>query len=308
MSIAGFADRQYVVVANRWAGSGKAHGLIGAVEAALAHAPCAVVEPDLTPAFAARLNDALAKARASSDATNPPLLICIGGDGTLSLAFDALREPDAAVLAAIPCGSGNDFALTLGVGSSARGIDLLRHGVERRIDYGTVAGRRFLNCVGLGLDAEVAAMAAGIRARGLAKGFSYYLAALRGLLSIKPVGATVRTAATTMRFDDLVMITAGNGAWYGGGFRGAPDARLDDGLLDCYAFRDVPGLVRRLVLMQRIRAGVHPGEPNVTALRTDRLAVAFDRVVAMHVDGELGHVQEAKLAVVPGGATIVAPA
>jgi diacylglycerol kinase (ATP) len=307
MSIAGSADRSYVIVANRWAGSGRAHGLIGAVEAALGHTPSAVVEPDLTPAFAQRLNAALVHARESSTGASRPLLVCIGGDGTLSLAFDALHEPGAAVLAAIPCGSGNDFALTLGIGSRAQALDLLRHGVERRIDFGTVGGRRFLNCVGLGLDAEVAAMAARIRARGLAKGFSYYLAALRGLLSIKPVGATVRTPATTMRFDDLVMITIGNGAWYGGGFRGAPDARLDDGMLDCYAFRDVPGVLRRLALMQRIRAGVHPSEPNVTALRTNRLGIAFDRVVAMHVDGELGQVQETEIAMVPGGAMILAP-
>jgi YegS/Rv2252/BmrU family lipid kinase len=307
MSIAGFADRPYVIVANRWAGSGKAHGLVGAVKAVLGRAPSAIIEPDLTPAFAERLNDALSRTMQSSPAALPPLLVCIGGDGTLSLAFDAVREPSAMVLAAIPCGSGNDFALTLGIRSRAHALDLLRHGDVRRIDFGTVAGRRFLNCVGMGLDAEVAVMAARIRARGLAKGFSYYLAALRSLLSIKPVGATVRTTALTARFDDLVMLTIGNGAWYGGGFRGAPDARLDDGMLDCYAFRDVPGLLRRLTLMQRIRAGVHPGEPNVTALRTDRLTVAFDRAVAMHVDGELGQIQEASIAIVPGGATILAP-
>jgi YegS/Rv2252/BmrU family lipid kinase len=307
MSTAGFADRPYLIVANRWAGSGKAHGLIGAVEAALGHAPSAIIEPDLTPAFAERLNDALAHAMPSAPVARPPLLVCIGGDGTLSLAFDAVREPAAMVLAAIPCGSGNDFALTLGISSRAQALDLLRHGVVRRIDFGTVVGRRFLNCVGMGLDAEVAVMAARIRARGLAKGFSYYLAALRSLLSIKPVGATVCTNAITMRFDDLVMMTIGNGAWYGGGFRGAPDARLDDGMLDCYAFRDVPGLLRRLALMQRIRAGAHPSEPNVTALRTDRLTVAFDRDVAMHVDGELGQIKETEIGIVPGGATVLAP-
>jgi diacylglycerol kinase (ATP) len=306
MSIAGFADRPYVVVANRWAGSGDAQRFVAAVEAALGHAPDAVVEPDLTPAFAQRLDGALVHARAASAAIRLPLLVCIGGDGTLSLAFDALREPGAAVLAAIPCGSGNDFALTLGIRSRAQALELLHRGVERQIDFGTVGGRRFLNCVGLGLDAEVAAMATRIRARGLAKGFSYYLAALRGLLSIKPVGATVRASESTLRFDDLVMLTIGNGAWYGGGFRGAPTARLDDGLLDCYAFRDVPGVFARLALMPRIRAGAHTAEPNVTALRADRLDVEFDRVIAMHVDGELGQTKAAEIRMVPGGA-ILAP-
>ena len=62
------------------------------------------------------------------------------------------------------------------------------------------------------------------------------------MFSVKPAGASVSTPEIALRFSDLVMLTVGNGPWYGGGFRGAPDARLDDGLLDCYAFRDVPGL------------------------------------------------------------------
>jgi len=307
MSISGFAGRPYVVVANRWAGSGRAHGLVGAVESALGHAPAAIVEPDLTPAFASRLNDAVATARTQSEASKRPLLVCIGGDGTLSLAFDALRDPADVTLAAVPCGSGNDFPLALGIGSRAAAFDVLRGGVERQIDYGKVDGRRFLNCVGIGLDAEVAGTAARIRAQGLAKGFSYYLAALRGLLTVKPVGASVRTTDAATRFDDLVMLTIGNGTWYGGGFRGAPDARLDDGVLDCYAFRDVPGVLRRFALMQRIRAGAHPSEPNVTALRAAALHVEFDRTVAMHVDGERAHCQYVDVVLVPRGATILAP-
>jgi diacylglycerol kinase family enzyme len=103
------------------------------------------------------------------------------------------------------------------------------------------------------------------------------------------------------------MLTIGNGAWYGGGFRGAPDARLDDGVLDCYAFRDVPGVLRRFALMQRIRVGAHPGEPNVTPLRAADLHVEFDRSVAMHVDGEISHAHDVHVALVPGGATILAP-
>ena len=293
--------RPYVIVANRWAGSGKAHGLVGEVERALGSPPVAIVEPDLTPAFSQRLNEAVSHAASAGR----PLLVCIGGDGTLSLTFDALSTPDAATLAIVPCGSGNDLATALGVQAGKRALDVLRAGVERRIDYGTVDGRRFLNCVGIGLDAEVAAMAARIRARRLAKGFSYYLAALRGLLSVKPVGATIRTSAADMRFEDLVMVTVGNGAWYGGGFRGAPHARLDDGVFDCYAFKDVAGLPARMALMHRIRAGAHVDEANVTAFRTNRIEIAFERRLAMHVDGELAQTQRATIELVPLGATIL---
>jgi diacylglycerol kinase (ATP) len=293
--------RPYIIVANRWAGSGKARDLVGDVERTLGGPPAAIVEPDLTPAFSRRLNEAVSHAASSGRL----LLVCIGGDGTLSLTFDALSAPDAVTLAIVPCGSGNDLASALGVRAGKDALDVLRTGVERQIDYGTVDGRRFLNCVGIGLDAEVAAMAARIRATGLAKGFSYYLAALRGLLLVKPVGATIRTGAAEMRFEDLVMVTIGNGAWYGGGFRGAPHARLDDGVFDCYAFRDVPGLPARMALMQRIRSGTHADEANVMAFRANRIELGFERRVAMHIDGELAHTQRATIELVPLGARIL---
>lgn len=304
--------RPFVVVANRWAGAGKAHGLIGEVERALGAPAAAIVEPDFTSAFPQRLDEALALASSMmmerSNSFDRPLLVCIGGDGTLSLAFDALTSPDAATLALIPCGSGNDLALMMGIRKGDAAFDVLRTGAERAIDYGTVNARRFINCVGMGLDAEVAAMAAQIRAGGLAKGLSYYMAAVRGLLMVKPVAATVRTNEVELRFEDLVMLTVGNGAWYGGGFRGAPNASLDDGALECYAFRDVAGLPARFALMQRIRAGAHPNEPNVTAFRTNRIEVSFARPVAMHVDGELTQVEEARIELVARGARILAPA
>lgn len=235
------------------------------------------------------------------------MLVCVGGDGTLSLAFDALRHADDAVLAIVPCGSGNDFSSMLGIAPGRAAVETLRSGVARAIDYGTVNGKRFLNCVGIGLDAEVAAMAAQIRARGYAKGFSYYLAALRGLVSVRPIGATLESSTACARFEDLVMITIGNGKWYGGGFMGAPDARLDDGVFDCFAFRDVAGVGKRLALMQRIRRGAHAAEPNVTAFRAQRINVAFDRSVAMHVDGEIMRTQRAEIAIVPLGARVLAP-
>ncbi|HZV80023.1 MAG TPA: YegS/Rv2252/BmrU family lipid kinase [Candidatus Binatus sp.] len=293
--------RPYVIVANRFAGRGRARGLLGRVASALGGPPGAVIESDLSPAFATHLNDAIGSVGGS------PLIVCVGGDGTASLTFDALATPDAAILAFVPCGSANDLAWTLGIQNISDALSVLRGGVERPIDYGLVERRRFLNCVGMGLDAEVAAIAARIRRRGWAKGFSYYLAALRGLLMVKPLAATIRTLEYEVELPDLVMLTVGNGGWYGGGFRGAPRAELDDGVFDCYAFRDVPGLPARLALMRRIRAGEHPGEPHVIEMRTQSIDVSFSRPVAMHVDGELMPVQRAHIEIVKRGTRVLVP-
>ncbi|MBV8170339.1 MAG: diacylglycerol kinase family lipid kinase [Candidatus Eremiobacteraeota bacterium] len=293
--------RSYIVVVNRFAGRGRAHGLLARIAAALGGPAHAIVECELSPTFATRLNDAIAEAGAA------PLVVCAGGDGTASLTFDALGVPAAATLALVPCGSANDLAWMLGMRSVAQALDALRSGIERPIDYGVVEKRRFINCVGIGLDAEVAAMAARIRKSGWAKGFSYYLAALRGMLMVKPLAAAIRTPEYQVELPDLVMLTVGNGSWYGGGFLGAPRAAIDDGLFDCYAIRDVKGLRARLALMRRIRAGMHASEPNVIEMRTQWIDVSFERPVAMHVDGELMPVQQAHLEIVKRGARVLVP-
>jgi diacylglycerol kinase family enzyme len=159
----------------------------------------------------------------------------------------------------------------------------------------------------MGLDGEIARIASNIRARGLARGLSYYVAALLGLWRVRPVGAQIESPAFTGRMDDLLMLTVGNGPWYGGGYRGAPKAQLNDSLLDCYAFANLSGGFRRLALMQLIRRGRHLAHPVVTSLLTHTLDVTFDREIAMHVDGELTAASSAHITLVPRGLVFAVP-
>jgi len=291
--------RACVIVANPRSGGGNVIAATRAILTTPEIKTVAVLELSRDQEFASRLNSFVGDKK--------PIIACIGGDGTISAVLNALAHPGRCVLAVVPCGSGNDLARELDIDGVRTALDVLARGRERSIDFGIVNGKRFVNGVGIGLDAEVARMAAAIRARGVFHAASYYLAALRGLLTVKPVGSRVAAAEQSpVPFDDLVMITIGNGKWYGGGFRGAPLAELDDGMLDCYAFRDVLGLFRRLGLMQRIKAGVHGKDPNVTAIRTDRLTIEFARSVAMHVDGELTETTRADISLVALGARILA--
>jgi len=297
-------QRAAVVVFNRAAGRRGAHEALRAVTTRLDGKIAAVLETSLADGFDLRMRDAIRDVVATGER---PALIAVGGDGTLSIALNALSDPSAVTLAVVPVGSGNDFATALGISSIDAAIDAIDHGASRQVDFGTVNGRRFANCVGIGLDAEVGALSARMRGRGFPPGPSYYSAALAGLFMVKPVGIVVRIADRTIRRDDGVMVTIGNGPDYGGGFKGAPGASLDDGLLDVNLFSDVQGFFRRLSLMRRIRAGSHVGQPNVDSSRAASLEVDLDRKVAMHVDGELTTVEHASIAVVPRGMRVIAP-
>ncbi|MBV8223353.1 MAG: hypothetical protein JO293_08320, partial [Candidatus Eremiobacteraeota bacterium] len=122
--------RPYIIVANRLAGLGDAHRLVATVTHALDTPPSAVIDADVGVAFKQQLNDALRAANgdAAASTASRALLVCIGGDGTVSLAFDALASPDSVTLAVVPCGSGNDLAQTLGIKTTSEAIDVLRSG------------------------------------------------------------------------------------------------------------------------------------------------------------------------------------
>jgi diacylglycerol kinase (ATP) len=291
----------FVVVTNRYAGGGRAARVLREACARVGVQPSDAIETTHDAGFAERLQ------RAVTAAERPVTVVCVGGDGTLSMVVNALASPGDVTLAVVPAGSGNDFALALGIRTLAHALEAVGGPHTQTVDLGTVNGRRFVNCVGMGLDGEIARTAAEIRKRGLARGLSYYAAALLGLWKVRPVGAQIESEAFTGRMDDLLMLTVGNGPWYGGGYRGAPKAQLNDSLLDCYAFANLPGGLRRLALMQLIRKGGHLAHPVVTSLLTRTLDVTFDREIAMHVDGELTAATSAHITLVPRGLLFAVP-
>lgn len=294
-----------VVVFNPAAGRRRAHTALAALTSRFEGRISAVIETTQSSAFAEHVRAATSAAQAQGARVT---LVAVGGDGTLSMALNALASVADATLAVLPAGSGNDFADALGIRSVAEALAALDADIARDVDCGTVNGRRFANCVGIGLDAEVGALSARLRGRGYPPGPSYYAAAIAGLFMIKPIGVTVEAASGTTRYERGVMVTIGNGHSYGGGFRGAPFALLDDGLLDVYVFSDIEGFFARFGLMQRIRSGSHDGARNVASLRVAALDVTFDRDVAMHVDGELATVRHAAIGVIPAGMRVIAPA
>ncbi|MCD9625097.1 diacylglycerol kinase family protein [Rhabdothermincola salaria] len=114
----------------------------------------------VTVAETARRGHATRLARgAATDGVD--VVVVLGGDGTLNEAANGLAGTDTA-LAALPGGSTNVFARTLGLPDDpieATGwlLDALAHRSIRRVGLGSVNGRYFLFHVGVGFDAAVVA-------------------------------------------------------------------------------------------------------------------------------------------------------
>jgi diacylglycerol kinase (ATP) len=106
----------------------------------------------------------------------------------------------------------------------------------------------------------------------------------------------------------VVLGTAANGRWFGAGMHIAPEASLDDGLLDVVVVGDLsrPALLAKL---PKLYAGTHLSDPAVSLLRGRLIeADAPEGRVPLELDGEpLGELP-ARFEVLPRALRVVTPA
>jgi diacylglycerol kinase family enzyme len=223
-----------------------------------------------------------------------PLVVAAGGDGTVQSivqGFFESRVGAAALptLAIVPLGRGNDLALALGCRSDPASVGrLARGGAEVPLDVGLVGldgGRErvFVNSVGIGIEADVAALAHRIPLPGI---LAYALAALARLL----VGA--RSSGITGTIDEApvdrrtVMVSVGNGPTTGGGFRLTPHGAPGSGSL-AWCAMEPAGRLSLLTLLPRALRGAHVTDPRVSLGSASRIDLGLDPPLPVHADGEL---------------------
>lgn len=174
-------------------------------------------------------------------------------------------------------GTGNDLARNVGAPANDidATLDLAFDGPDKRIDVGFANETAFVNCFGVGFD--VAVIQSLPRGGSSLGAHAYMLTAARRLWRFKPI---------TIGTERCLVLVIGNGARFGGGIVMAPDAAIDDGLLDLIQVRDLGPLARMRTLLAASR-GKHLGMPGVTHQRAPSFELTFDSPPLFEVDGEL---------------------
>jgi len=83
------------------------------------------------------------------------LIIVAGGDGTMTAAVGQLAKTKA-VLGVLPLGTGNSFALSLGITELSVAIEAIVAGRVAAVDLGRVNGTYFANFATIGLSSTIA--------------------------------------------------------------------------------------------------------------------------------------------------------
>ena len=262
--------------------------------------------------------DAVRIAREAATAGYERLLVG-GGDGTASEIVTGLlsagRNEDV-TLGFLPLGTGGDLLRTLGVPRSLGGaLEILRAGNTREIDAGRLtytddAGQRAQTYFANELSAGLAGLVAGLVTRAtksLGATGSFLLGTLRGLARYQPLAARVRVDGALAHAGPLVLATASNGRYFGGGMFVAPNASPDDGLFHAVI---IPGMSKPELLarLPSLYVGKHLSAPGVREL-CGRV-VEIEPLAAAHrfeCDGEPLGSSPLTAEIVPRALRVIAP-
>ncbi len=232
-------------------------------------------------------------------------LLVAGGDGTMHQASQGLAGT-ACALGVIPLGSGNDLAGTLGIPPDLDvAVQRAVTGEIRRIDLLRVGDAFSLSYAGVGFDSEVTRFANEVKM--LRGPLIYFYSVIHTLITFEPPRMKVVYDGGT--FEGKVMFTVVNNLpRFGGGMRIAPDAQIDDGLLDLVIVREVPKSVL-LSIFPKVYGGKHVGHPAVTLVRTRRAEITIDRAMTMYGGGEplrpMAAGEAVAIEVMPAGLAVV---
>jgi len=209
-------------------------------------------------------------------------VVAMGGDGLLRPLASVLRGSDTS-LAVIPGGRGNDLARVLGIPTDpVQAARVAAGGRERLIDVAEVDGVPYLGIASFGFDSEANRIAN--EARLIRGNLVYLYAALRALAGWKPAAFAVTVDGERHELSGYSVAVANSKA-YGGGMFMAPQAELDDGLLDVVAsgegsrwhfLRSLPSVFK----------GEHLKDPSVVTFRGSAIEVAADRAFDIYADGD----------------------
>lgn len=215
-------------------------------------------------------------------------VVAVGGDGTVNEVARGLLGSSVA-LGIVPVGSGNGLArqlrLPLGTGEAVRFA--VNASESPLIDAGFLNDVPFFCTAGVGFDAWVAHAYARYARRGLA---AYVRATASTLWRYRPERYRLLAPGLADEFthpagEPLFSLTFANAGQYGNDAWIAPEARLDDGLLDVALLRPFPKPLAA-AMSRRLFTGQLASSRYYSAVRGAGFTLEAPVPLLLHFDGE----------------------
>lgn len=231
------------------------------------------------------------------------LVLCIGGDGTVSEVAGGLAGTNIS-LGIIPAGTGNDFARYLKIPKDPlKALDIALFGDTKAVDLGLANDRVFINVAGSGFD--VAVLRYTLFYKKMFHGlFAYVLGVLRAVFGFSQMDVTITRAGSTIK-QKALLVSVANGRYFGGGMCVAPYADADDGFFDVQYVDELPRW-RIPILLASFINGSYIKWPIAHHFRCDELTVTTSDN-SLQLDGEICAEHEVRYKLMPRAIKIKTP-
>ena len=242
-------------------------------------------------------------------------IVAVGGDGHLNEVLNGFIENDLpvsrdAAISFLMTGTGCDFQRSLGITTDWQlAVDDLKQAKVRQIDVGKVTFtksdntkqvRYFDNIASFGLSGAVDRFIENSRPPAFLKGTPLFL------------WATIKTVLThpnqfvKFQIDDgpeqQIKTRLGllaNGRYFGGAMLAAPEAELNNGMLDLLMLKEI-SLCKFIWHLPKIYNGTHLKIPEIFYKKVRKFTASSEEQVILDIDGESPGYLEATFEVLPG--------
>ncbi|QFU23281.1 lipid kinase YegS [Shewanella eurypsychrophilus] len=255
-------------------------------------------------------------------ALNITRIIAGGGDGTVNEVADALAhltKPTASdhpnkvelemELAILPLGTANDFATACLISLQIEtALTFAVSGNAHLIDLALANERYFINVASAGFGAQIT-VETPVELKDLLGGQAYFVSGLIQALNFTPYQGKI--AATLADGQRVQLQGAGllgaicNGRLAGGGQNLAPNALLNDGLLDVFLVKHFPSSALKQVV-DELKDPFANGE-YVNRMQVSEITLTSDTPLPVNLDGEPTSHLTHHIRVLPGAIKLICP-
>ena len=293
--------RRLQLVVNPSAGGGRAERLLPRVVSALDAAGHDLV---VSPTRSLEHADELAARGLADDR----VVVAMGGDGIVGRVAGVVAGHPDGLLGVLPGGRGNDLCRAVGLPQDpVAACAVLASGTVRRLDLGMVTSATgtacFLGIASTGFDSDVQER---VLTSPVPLGrFVYAYGALATVARWRPANFTAVVDGAPLVVRGWSFAVANSGV-YGGGMRLAPDACLQDGLLDVVTTSQT-GRLRFLLVLPRLFTGTHVRERSVAVRTAKTVVLDADRPFRVFADGDPVGVLPCTIGVRAGAVPVLLP-
>lgn len=217
-------------------------------------------------------------------------VVIIGGDGTVNQVVNSFRDIPDLQFGIVPLGSGNGLAYAAGIPKKPlQALKLIFDGTSKYTDAFTVNDHFSCMLSGIGFDAKVAHDFAASASRGL---FTYTQQSLINFFKAQPYQFEIIIDGFSI-FTDAYFISIANSNQFGNNVTIAPQASLNDGLLDVVVVQKMHKARLPFAVLQQIRGNnklqqlvEDMSQKNILYFQTPCIFIRNLKHAPFHIDGE----------------------